>query len=226
MYSGKNISIQEILWRVLKHPLCQDLTIETASEFTLEILKLIGAPLTFIDKTEELELIDYKVRLPNDLLEIKGVRCDKIPLRYASDTYHVNTNHATTEYTYILQNCVLIASLEKGCIEIAYKALAVDNDGFPMVPDNESYRMAIEYHIIFRYLEALWSMGKITDKVFQYYQQKRDWYVGQASSALTIANKDHLQTIMNGVNRLLIDTHAYETFYKNLGERERIKRYF
>lgn len=226
MYSGKNISIQEILWKVLKHPLCQDLTLEQASEYTIEILKLIGAPLTFIDKIESLELIDYKTALPNDLLELKGVRCDNIPLRYASDIYHVDTDKCTTEYTYIVQNCVLIASLEKGCIEISYKALPIDNDGFPMIPDNESYRMAIEYYILFRYLEALWSIGKITDKVFQYYQQKKDWYVGQASSALTIANKDHLQTIFNSINRMLIDPNAYNTFYRNLGQPERIKKHY
>lgn len=227
MYSGKTTSVQEILWKVLKNPLCQDLTIQQASEYVVEILKLIGAPLSFSDKVEQLELKSHKVSLPADLIEIKGVKHGGIPLRYGTDLYHVDQDTSClSEYTYIVQECILISSLEKGCLDIAYKALPVDNDGYPLIPDNESYRMAIEYYIMHRYLELLWAMGKITDKVFQYYSQKRDWYVGQASSALTIANKDQLQSMANSINRLIINNDAYNTFYRNMGESERIKRYY
>lgn len=227
MYSGKTTSVQEILWKVLRNPLCQDLTIEQASEYVVEVLKLIGAPLSFSDKVEELELKHHKVSLPADLIEIKGVKHGGIPLRYGTDLYHVDVeNECISEYTYIVQECVLISSLDKGCLTISYKALPTDKDGFPLIPDNESYRMAIEYYIMHRYLELIWAMSKITDKVFQYYEQKRHWYVGQASSSLTAANKDQLESMVNSINRLIINNDAYSSFYRNMGTPERIKRYY
>lgn len=229
-YNGKMLSIGEILWKVLNTPVCSELTLEQASEYALEVLRLIGAPLSFIDKTETIDFNNYKVALPENLMEIRGVRCDGVPMRYATDLYHTSLDESNScqynrEYTYILQNCVLITSIEKGCLEISYKAIATDENGYPMIPDNESYSKAIQYHIISMYLEPLWTMGKITDKVFSYYKQERDWYVGQASSTLTIPNMDFLQSMMNGINRLIINTQAYETFYKNYGTRESIKRY-
>lgn len=230
--NGKFCSIGEILWRVLKQPICTDLTLEQASEYALEFLRLIGAPLSFVDKVTNppLKLTDYKVALPADLIEIRGVKCNNRPLRYATDLYHLSIDEDKDcsyykEYTYIVQNCVLIASVKDECIEVSYKSISTDENGYPMIPDNESYRMGLEYYIMHRYLEPLWTMGKITDKVFQYYEQKRHWYMGQASSALTIANMDQLESMMNGINRLIINDHAYQTFYKNYGVKERIRKH-
>lgn len=229
-YNGKLVSIGEILWKVLNMPICSELSLEQASEFALEVLRLIGAPLSFIDKVEKIDFDDYKLTLPSDLIEVRGVRCDGTPLRYATDLYHLslkdNQYPCDREYTYILQNCVMTTSIEKGCIEISYKAIATDENGYPMIPDNESYSKAIQYHIISMYLEPLWAMGKITDKVFSYYKQERDWYIGQASSALTIPNMDFLASMMQGINRLIINNSAYQTFYKNYGIKERIKKHY
>jgi len=229
MVNGKTISVGEILWNVLRQPVATELSLEQASEFALEVLRLIGAPLSFLDKTEELQINNYKVALPDNLIDIRGIRCDGRPMRYATDLYHMSLDESThnyqQEYTYVVQNCVLTTSIKKGCVEISYRAINTDENGYPLIPDNQSYKMAIEYHILWRYLEPLWTMGKIQDKVFSYYSQQRDWYIGQASTSMMIANGDHLQSIMNGINKLIIDTQAYDRFYKNYGSPQHIKRY-
>lgn len=237
-HNGKLVSVGTILWRVLRHPLALDLTYEQASEFALEFLRLIGAPLSFIDviTNPSLELYNYKTALPSNILTIRAVKYDSdinthfdrgIAMRYATDLFH-GTNHendCNTEYTYTIQNCVLTTSMKEGYVTISYKAIATDEYGYPLIPDNESYKMGLEYYILHRHIEPLWSMGKITDKVFQYYEQKRHWYIGQASSSLTIANMDHLESAMNGLNRILIQNNSHETFFKNYGVKERFKNY-
>jgi hypothetical protein len=42
-----------------------------------------------------------------------------------------------------------------------------------MIPDNQKVQLGMEYYILSRYLEPIWLMGKITDKAFEYIQQKR-----------------------------------------------------
>lgn len=228
-YNGRTTSVSEILWRVLRNNLAQDLSLDQASEFALEFIRLIGAPLAFIDKVEEIQIENYKGLLPDNLIEIRGIRSNGRALRYATNLYHnvldSEASDYNREFTYTVQNCILTTSFRKGCVEISYKALSVDELGYPLIPDNESYKMGLEYYILYRHIEPLWSMGKIPDKVFQYYGQQRDWYLGQASSSLVVANGDHLQSIMNGINRLIINTQAYDNFYKNYGERERIIKY-
>jgi hypothetical protein len=238
MVTGKNISIGNILWKVLKQPIVQDLKYEDAAEYAIEYLRLIGAPLSFEDKVTNppLKLSNYKTLLPNNLIAIKGIQytdceCEGgIAMRYASNIYHTNIQNDRNcsdnyqEYTYITQNNVVTTSMKDGWINISYSAMATDEFGYPLIPDNESFKVGLEYYIIHRTLEGLWSMGKITDKVFQYYEQKRHYYSAQATNSMTIKNMDQMETMMNAVNRMIIQTHPQETFYKNFGVKEIIKQ--
>jgi hypothetical protein len=232
MHNGKNISIGNILWRVLRQPIASELTYEQAAEFAIEFIRLVGAPLAYVDKVESLELSDFKTMIPPNLIHINGLRytgidgCDAgTAMRYATDIYHMSKDPNTTELTYVLQNCVLTASIKDGFVEIAYKAIATDEHGYPVVPDNESFKMGLEYYILHRFLEPLWTMGKIQDKVFQYYETKRHWYLGQAASSMIVQGPDHLESIMNGLNRLIVQDQTYDNFYRNFGTKERIKRF-
>jgi hypothetical protein len=230
MVSGKTVSIGNILWKVLKQPIVQDLKYEDAAEYAIEYLRLIGASLAFEDKVERIKLSNYKGLLPANLINIKGIQytdseCDNgVAMRYASDIYHTDDNNCSQEYTYITQNNVVTTSMKDGWINISFSALATDEFGYPLIPDNESFKVALEYYIIHRTLEGLWSMGKVTDKVFQYYEQKRHYYSAQATNSMQIKNMDQMETMFNAINRLIIDVNPHETFYKNFGVKEIIKQ--
>ena len=234
MVTGKTCSVGTILWKVLKQPIVQDLKYEDAAEYAIEYLRLIGAALSFEDKVESIKLNNYKGLLPNNLINIRGIQYSEceceggIAMRYASDIYHTNLGKDCVggqEYTYITQNNIITTSMKDGWINLSYSALATDEFGYPLIPDNESFKVALEYYIIHRTLEGLWSMGKITDKVFQYYEQKRHYYSAQATNSMTIKNMDQMETMFNAINRLIIDVNPQETFYKNFGVKEIIKKH-
>ena len=233
MITGKNVSVGTILYKVLRNPIATDLSYEQAAEFTLEFIRLLGAPLAFEDKVTNppLKISDHKALLPKNSLDIRGVKYsssekgDGIAMRYASDVYHGTEDHCNTEYTYTLQNCMITTSQKDGYIHVSYKAIATDEFGYPLVPDNESFKLGLEYYILHRYLEPLWMMGKITDKSFEYIQQKRYFYTGQADSSMKLANIDHLETMMNSINRLIVDVNPQSSFYKNFGEKQIIRQH-
>ena len=236
MVNGKMVSVGTIIWKVMRNPLTQDISYEQAAEFALEFIKLVNAPLSYSDEVKSLKLNEYKTYLPSNVINIRGVRytgddgCkDPIAMRYATDLYHLNIDESTSEcsreYTYVVQDCVLIASRKNGFVEMSYKALTLDNNGFPMIPDNESYKVGLEYFILFKYLEPLWMMGKIQDKVFQYIEQKKHWYLGQAENSMRLQGIDQLESTMNAINRLIIQDQSHETFYKNFGQKEIIRKY-
>lgn len=233
MVTGKTCSVGTILWKVLKQPIVQDLKYEDAAEYAIEYLRLIGAALSFEDKVESIKLNNYKGLLPNNLINIKGIQYSEceceggVAMRYASDIYHTNLGKdcvGDQEYTYITQNNIITTSMKDGWINLSYSALATDEFGYPLIPDNESFKVALEYYIIHRTLEGLWSMGKITDKVFQYYEQKRHYYSAQATNSMTIKNMDQMETTFNAINRMIIDVNPQQTFYKNFGVKENINQ--
>jgi hypothetical protein len=236
MVSGKNVSIGSIIWKVMRNPLTQDLTYEQAAEFALEFIRLVNAPLSYSDEVQSLKLTEHKAYLPSNLINIRGVRytgidgCqDPIAMRYATDLYHKSHNNTLNEYskefTYVVQNCVLTASEKEGYVEMSYTSISLDKDGFPLIPDNESYKLGLEYFILHKFIEPLWMMGKIQDKVFHYVEQKRHWYFGQAENSMRLQGMDHLESMMNALNRIIIQDKSHETFYKQFGQKEYIKRY-
>lgn len=234
MINGLQISLGNIIWKVMRNPLALELTYEQAAEFALEFIRLVGTPLIYIDEIKKLEIKNYKTSIPTNIINVRGIRylgiddCqDPIAMRYATDLYHgsQDNNDYPTEYTYTLQNCVITTSQKEGFIEISYKALSVDEHGYPLVPDNESFKYGLEYFILHRYVEPLWMMDKIQDKVFQYLSQQRDWYLGQADTSTKIQGMDQLESMMNGLNRIIIQDQSYDTFYKNFGQKEYTKKY-
>ena len=272
MVSGHMISLKEILWRVFNNPVAADLNHSDAGEYALEGIKLIGAPLSFIDTVTHPPLVvtSYKAALPSCLLHIRGVKLlgedgrGDYPLRRATDIYHgsipcndswansasnadlptsaydesnqgvnedltssgnADVDAAYRELTYTAQGGVIQTSFKEGLIEVAYKSIAVDEEGFPMVPDNQKVKLALEYYILFRFLEPIWLAGKITDKAFDYILTKKSFYMASANTDMQLQGGDHLESVMNAVNRLIINDKAFDNAYKGSGQRERIKKY-
>ena len=236
MVNGKMVSVGTIIWKVMRNPLTQDISYEQAAEFALEFIKLVNVPLSYSEEVKKLELNEFKTYIPSNVVNIRGVRytgidgCqDPIAMRYATDLYHVSHDkdslNCNSEFTYIVQNCVLITSKKEGFIDISFQALTLDDSGFPLIPDNESYKVGLEYFILHKYIEPLWMMGKIQDKVFSYIEQKRHWYLGQAENSMRLQGIDQLESMMNAINRIIITDQAHENFYKKFGEKEYLKRY-
>lgn len=251
MYNGKVISLGRIIWKVMKHSLASELSYEEAAEYALEFIKLVGTPLAYSNViSEPIPISLYKSRLPDDVILVKGIKyicreCsddEAIAMTEATDIYHrgsqpvsklindyqstsypeVNSNQG---YTYVIEKGVIKTSMEDGCIVISYKGLNIDDNGFPLVPDNEPFKMGMEYYILHRYLEPMWLAGKVTDKAFNYIEQKRHWYTASADTSMKMPSIDGMEAIMNGINRLIINTTAHENFFRTYGEKERLKKY-
>lgn len=242
MFNGKTVSLKNILWKVLNNPLAAQLTYDQAAEFALEAIGLIGSPLGYIDKVTNppISIINKKGALPIDLEQVRGIRkvqdesnhdSQAIPLLHTTDLYDAASGCSTdgttgvTEFTYRIQNGVITTSFDEGLIEVSYKALPVDCDGYPLIPDNPKYKFAVEYFILYRFLEPLWTIGKITDKAFNHISTQKAWYIGAAQNSMQLAGMDHLQSMMNSINRLIINDSAQQNFYKFFGQQEVIKRY-
>jgi|TARA_R110000823_G_scaffold313799_2_gene441838 hypothetical protein len=247
MYNGNLISLKNILWKVFNSPHAEGLNYEDAAEYAIEALRLIGTPLTYIDKVTipPLQIVSYKAALPTNIITIRGVKLlngpNGVPIAMtrATDLYHGSIpcndtgssnidskqEQTGTEFTYTAQNGVIQTSVRDGELELSFTALACDKDGYPLIPDNIQVKMCLEYYILFRFLEPLWTMGKITDKVFNYIDQKKCFYMGASNTSMQLQGIDHLESVMNAVNRLIINDKAFDNFYKGAGMKERIKKY-
>lgn len=224
------ISIKEILDNILEHPLLRDISFERAVNHTVHFIRIIGMPRVFNEKTELVTIEDYRGLLPCNLESIIQVRthneCGKSyrVFRYSTDSFHMSNNKQDSyDLTYKVQGDVIFTSMKNGTIEIAYRALAVDSEGYPMIPDNSSFIRALELYIKKQAFTILFDMGKITPQVYNQVCQDYAWAVGVAQSDMVRPSIDEMQSITNSLNTLIPRVTEHRRGFINDGTQEKLR---
>ena len=233
MINGETKSLGSVIYKVLNNKIVSGLTYDDAAEYAIEFLRLVGAPMVYTNIISTIKVQDFKGKLPSNIINIRGVKVfDKnnveAHLRYATDIFHRSApcNDCNgTELTYEVQNGIIFTSFKEAKIQISYHGFLVDKDGYPLLPDNIKILLGLEHYIIFRYMQGLWALGKVTDKVFHYYEQEKMWYIGAANSSMQMQNIDQLESTLNSVNRILYRVDNHKNGFRNMGQKEQIKKY-
>lgn len=205
----------------------QDLTLETAVDYCIDFMRLVGVPDMFTEKVAVLDINNYRAALPEDFYQINQVRTTGGHyFRYAGDTFHTHKcfdNTVNTDLTYKIQGGVIITSIEKGCIEISYQAIAVDEEGYPMIPDNSSFTRAVQAYIKKEWFTILFDQAKISQQAFQQAQQDYAWAVGDCRSEFNRLTIDKAESLFNSWRTLIIRDSEHRRGFKNNGSKEYIK---
>lgn len=220
--------------RLTRHPLLKDLSLETVVDYTVDFIRIVGVPQVFLEKVKEVDIEKYRGVLPCDFYSIIQVRSTsdepighRHTYRYSTDSFHMNPNehrNYNSDLTYKIQgNCIFVSPMENGKIEIAYKALPVDDEGLPLIVDNGTFAKALELYIKLQQFTILFDTGKLHNSILQNTQQEYDWAVGQATNDLVLPSIDQMQSISNMWNKLLDTSLEHEHGFKYLGSKEHFR---
>jgi hypothetical protein len=119
-------------------------------------LKHIGAYYQFTHKTADIEIEDYKGELPCDFYAmVRYMGSNQSTDSIFSNSYLIGDSDTTVENTsnntnnYKINHNIITVGFREGTFSIQYLAFPLDDEGLPMVPDNEEYRNALYWKIIF-----------------------------------------------------------------------------
>lgn len=222
-------NIRLILDKLLRHPLMQDLTLETAVDYTVDFMRIVGVPNMFMEKIEVLEINKYRAMLPCDYYQMIQVRKSKgASFRYSSDTFHLSENkesndRSLADLTYKVQGNVIYTSIENGEIEISYLSIATDDEGYPLLPDNSSFTRALELYIKKQWFTILFDLGKIQSAVFNQVLQDYAWAVGDCQTEFNRLTIDKAESFYNSWRTLILRDTEHRTGFINNGTKERLK---
>ena len=62
------ISIRQIMDDIREHPLLKDINLERVVNYTQHFLRIVGAPILFVDKVEEIKVENYRAKRPCDFI--------------------------------------------------------------------------------------------------------------------------------------------------------------
>lgn len=225
----KYISIKVILDNILDHPMLKDVSFERAVNHTVNFMRIVGCPRMFEEKSAIVDIKDYRGLLPCDYESIIQVRthgCNKEyrVFRYSTDNFHMSDNKQESfDLTYKIQGGVIFTSMRDGQIEIMYTSIAVDKDGYPLIPDNSSFTNALELYIKKKCFTVLFDQGKIQSAVYNNVCQEYAFAVGQAQTDLIRPTIDQMEALTNSLNTLVVRANEHRHGFIDNGTKEKIR---
>ena len=213
------LSIKKILDSCLRHPLMQDLSLETAVDYTIDFMRIVGMPRMFTEKVVRIPIDKYRALLPCDYYQTIQVR---IPgghaLVYSTDSFHMSNKGNSS--TYKIQGNIIYTSIESGELELAYLAISTDEDGYPLLPDNSSFTRALELYIKKQWFTILFDVGKISSAVLQNTQQEYAWAVGDCQSEFNRMSIDQMEAFSNSWRTMILRDHQHSSGFIGDGSRQ------
>lgn len=155
--------------------------------------------------------------------------CATCPNRPICDEYHFNYNHvqcisllrsvtqptqSVTENTFIIQGNFIFTSNETDVIDISYHAIATDEDGFPLIPDNSNFFRALMAYIKKEYFTILFDMSKIHQNVLAQAQQDYSFYVGSCITDMRKFDLAKAESFFNSFRTLLVHKNDFYRGFK------------
>jgi len=150
-------------------------------------------------------------------------------LEYGTSTFHAGAHcdecaNATVRYkdTYVI-NCGMIqTSFESGQVCLSYTAFPTDDECYPMVPDDISYREAMFWYI---YKKLLLQGFSLRNKQIGYDYADAMWqkYCTQARNAANYPDIAKYQSFMDQWVRLVPNMNRDLGFFEGLNDREMLQ---
>lgn len=130
---------------------------------------------------------------------------------------------------YFIKPGWLVTNKNKGFIKLSYKSIAVDERGYPLIPDLTSYQEAIYWYVTMKLCFPKFMSGKLGGRgvnnagnVYFYTQQQWNFYRNQAYAEAMMPTADDMENIKNDWNKLVPDWDGRETFFKDIGKEQSI----
>ncbi|KKL03939.1 hypothetical protein LCGC14_2621060 [marine sediment metagenome] len=234
--TGKHVDISHIIERVYRdNGFDLEIKYDEVIEWTWDVISLIGAPKTFVDKVTDgsqgmpqpIIIENYRGNLPVDLHSVYLARDydTKMPMILKGTTYLRDNEQLfvkESQYTYTLNDSYIFTSFEEGEVELHYKAFPTNNLGMPLVPDDIKFVMATQSYIAERIGLRLWMQDHISKQKYDKLESERLWYIGAAQTRGVTPSIDELEGMKNRYLRLRIHPDLHDTSFIYSMEKERL----
>ena len=115
-----------------------------------------------------------------------------------------------------IENGWLKTSFNTGNVNMIYTAQPMDDEGYPMLPDEVSFREALYRYIVYKYLYAKYLHGEITENVYQDAKNEWKYYCNQAGAQALMPNGTQLENLKRSFVSLKPRTDLFNSFYNSL----------
>lgn len=132
-----------------------------------------------------------------------------------------------TDPTYFIKPGWIVTNKSKGYIKLAYKSIATDERGYPLIPDLTSYQEAIYWYVVMKLSFPKYLKGQLggrgvnnAQNAYFYMQQQWNFYRNQAYAEAMMPTADDMKNIKNDWNKLIPEYDSDDTFFVTQGKQQ------
>ena len=233
MFNGKYTTLNRVIENVERDNGYENqIYREDVKEWAVRAMNLIGVNLPYETVIYTDSFTDYRLVLPNDLVDIEGVRDNvtKIQLVASTDLYITalneqaqqltmvsgKTSQETTIPAYKLVNGYMFFNFKEGEVEVAYKRYMLDENGCLMIPDVDRYLLGIESYLTYKIDHKLARRGELDWGIARASEQEWLWYVNSAANKLITPGYDEAEVLSRRAQSMRSPTGAHSRGFGTL----------
>lgn len=228
------VSIKVIADRLFRNPLLKDIQWDFIIDNAIQVMRILEAPALYIDRHETIEVKSFRALKPIDVMKIEQImRVDGeqlLPIRSSEDTINNHLSFfpkATADRaggnTWSQNGSYIHPNFEEGEITVFYKAIAVDEECFPMILNNETLLRCIESYIKYKWFDILNDLDKISDRKLNKAEADYSFNVAQADANMKLPSESEMETLVNSITQILPSRIQFGERFKFLGSQEFMK---
>jgi hypothetical protein len=126
-----------------------------------------------------------------------------------------------TKHYYNLSGNHIHTSFEEGFVKLHYWTTPVCKEGFPMIPDNENFKQAMEFHVLRRLLGAGYEHPVFT---YDYVDKQFELYAVRGMNEVSYPSPETMARINRSTVRLIPNYAAYQDFFIGSEQAERLSK--
>lgn len=159
--------------------------------------------------------------LPCDFFAIVGLKCDcdnAVNHLKSTDIFDVKQN-VKGHPTYKIQGKVLVSSIEEATLQLVYDAIKQDDNGWPMIVDDESFKRTLTLYIAYKqaFNNAL---SNPTNATMGAANMAEEAYVKAANvmrGKLTLPDQAGFENIARMINSPILPFNGHDEGFTNIG---------
>lgn len=211
-------------------------------EWAAEALEFIGVYNQYESIPTTIEINNYKGEVPCGLIALEQASYNNYPIVYNTGTQL--PKHTSLDYKYLtpysfnqekINNGLLVdtkykfgngetfkmskgwfkTSFETGKLDIVYTSMLLDDDGFPLIPDDTSYKEALYWYINYKITYGQARRGEIAASFYTDAYDKWNWYCNQAGANAMMPDLTTLENIKRSFISLKPNIYKFNTEFNN-----------
>lgn len=198
-------------------------------EWGSEAMSMIGSYAQMEEIATTLSVVNHRVELPCSFVYMKDITYNNKPLSWSTKSAANNYQcpecnqlpTCCTDYNFYISDGYLNTSLETGELCVVYLGVPVDEDGYPLVPDDVYFDKALKSYVTYMLDKIQFRKGLIPEVVFR--MSEKDWYfyVNSARGSANMPDAAMYDRIQKTWVRLIPKPHGYASGFRHMENHER-----